>query len=202
MLLQRRGPAGREIPAVLLDGTAYDLRPLTVDIDGTFLAGGGVARVADAIAAGSLRPLPDQSVRVGAPLAAPTKIVCIGLNYRDHAAESGLAVPEEPVVFMKDPSTIVGPFDTSSIPKDSVKTDWEVELGVVIGRTARYLASPTTPRRALPATCSPTTCPSANSNLNAAANGTRARAARPSTRWARGCSRPMRLPIPRRWGCG
>ncbi|MDO9395814.1 MAG: fumarylacetoacetate hydrolase family protein, partial [Herbiconiux sp.] len=76
------------------------------------------------------------------PLAQPTKIVCIGLNYRDHADETGAAYPAEPVVFMKDPSTLAGANDTVPIPRHSVKTDWEVELGIVIGRTARYLDSP------------------------------------------------------------
>jgi 2-keto-4-pentenoate hydratase/2-oxohepta-3-ene-1,7-dioic acid hydratase in catechol pathway len=142
MQFQRRGPLGHEVPCILHEGQAYDLRSLTTDIDGTFLANGGPERAAAALAAGTLPILDDQDARVGAPIAAPTKIVCIGLNYRDHAAESGLPVPEEPVVFMKDPSTIVGPFDDVPIPKASTKTDWEVELGVVIGHTARYLPSP------------------------------------------------------------
>jgi len=79
-------------------------------------------------------------VRVGAPVARPGKVVCIGLNYSDHAAETGAAVPAEPVVFMKDPSTVIGPADEVLVPRGSVKTDWEVELGVVIGAPARYLA--------------------------------------------------------------
>lgn len=142
MHLQRRGPLGHEIPAVLKDGIAYDLRSVTRDIDGGFFESGGINRVAEALSAGSLQPLEDQDARVGAPIAQPTKIVCIGLNYRDHAAETGAAIPDEPVIFMKDPSTIVGAFDPVPIPKASVKTDWEVELGIVIGRTARYLDSP------------------------------------------------------------
>jgi 2-keto-4-pentenoate hydratase/2-oxohepta-3-ene-1,7-dioic acid hydratase in catechol pathway len=142
MKFQRRGPAGYEIPAVLVDGIAYDLSPVTADIDGRFLAGladGGLDRVRDSLA--SLTPLPDQDARLGAPLAQPAKIVCIGLNYRDHADETGAAYPAEPVVFMKDPTTIGGAHDTVPIPRGSVKTDWEVELGIVIGRTARYLDS-------------------------------------------------------------
>lgn len=78
-------------------------------------------------------------MRVGAPIAQPGKVVCIGLNYQDHAAETGAAVPSEPVVFMKDPSTVIGPEDEVLVPRGSKKTDWEVELGVVIGSTARYL---------------------------------------------------------------
>ncbi|MGD8194543.1 fumarylacetoacetate hydrolase family protein [Herbiconiux sp. P18] len=144
MKFQRRGPFGHEIPAVLVDGVAYDLSPVTADIDGEFLAGladGGRDRVAAAVASGALSPLPDQGSRLGAPVARPTKIVCIGLNYRDHADETGAAYPAEPVVFMKDPSTLGGAHDAVPIPRNSVKTDWEVELGIVIGRTARYLDS-------------------------------------------------------------
>ena len=80
-----------------------------------------------------------EGLRVGAPIARPGKVVCIGLNYRDHAQETGAQPPSEPVVFMKDPATVVGPYDTVFIPRGSTKTDWEVELGVVIGAEARYL---------------------------------------------------------------
>ncbi len=80
-------------------------------------------------------------VRLGAPIPRPGKVICIGLNYRDHAAEAGLPVPAEPVVFLKAANTVVGPFDEVMIPRGSQKTDWEVELGVVIARTARYLPS-------------------------------------------------------------
>ncbi|KND26647.1 fumarylacetoacetate hydrolase family protein, partial [Streptomyces stelliscabiei] len=83
-----------------------------------------------------------EGLRIGAPLARPGKIVCVGLNYRDHAAETGAAIPPRPVVFMKDPGTVVGPYDEVLVPRGSVKTDWEVELGVVVGRRARYLEDP------------------------------------------------------------
>ncbi|WGL50552.1 fumarylacetoacetate hydrolase family protein [Nocardioides sp. BP30] len=143
MHLARLGPRGSEIPTVVVDGTHLDLRPITADIGPTFLAGGGLQTVREAVAAGSLEPLANASeLRVGAALARPGKIVCIGLNYRDHAAETGAAIPPEPVVFMKDPATVVGPFDEVLIPRGSTKTDWEVELGVVVGTTARYLDSP------------------------------------------------------------
>ncbi len=138
----RYGSAGQEIPAVLDGDDAYDLRPLTADIDGAFLAGGGWERARAATAAGSLPRLDVDGLRVAAPIARPGKIVCIGLNYRDHAAETGAAIPDEPIVFMKDPTTLVGPYDDVLIPRGSTKTDWEVELGVVIGQTARYLDSP------------------------------------------------------------
>ncbi|MEV0425579.1 fumarylacetoacetate hydrolase family protein [Micromonospora sp. NPDC050495] len=143
MRLARLGPASREVPTIVLDGTPLDLRPITDDIGPAFLASGGLERTADAVAAGSLQPLHGAAdLRVGAPISRPGKIVCIGLNYRDHAAETGAAIPTEPVVFLKDPATVVGPFDTVLIPRGSTKTDWEVELGVLIGRTARYLDTP------------------------------------------------------------
>jgi 2-keto-4-pentenoate hydratase/2-oxohepta-3-ene-1,7-dioic acid hydratase in catechol pathway len=80
--------------------------------------------------------------RIGAPIPRPGKIVCIGLNYADHAAESGMEIPSEPIIFFKAPNTLVGPYDDVHLPRGSVKTDWEVELGVVIGAECRYLASP------------------------------------------------------------
>ncbi len=143
MQLMRLGPAGAERPAVRDDdGTVHDLAPLTPDIDGAFLASGGLRRVRAALQAGSLAPLDSGETRIGAPIARPGKIVCIGLNYRDHAAETGAAIPAEPVVFMKASNTMVGPQDDVPVPRGSTKTDWEVELGVVLGAPARYLDSP------------------------------------------------------------
>jgi 2-keto-4-pentenoate hydratase/2-oxohepta-3-ene-1,7-dioic acid hydratase in catechol pathway len=126
-----------------LDGESWDLRSLTADLDGAFLADGGLRRATVAHAARELAILEGaESLRIGPPVARPTKIVCIGLNYRDHAEETHAAIPAEPVVFMKDPSTMVGSNDDVLIPRRSVKTDWEVELAVVVGSTARYLDSP------------------------------------------------------------
>jgi 2-keto-4-pentenoate hydratase/2-oxohepta-3-ene-1,7-dioic acid hydratase in catechol pathway len=142
MNLARLGPVGAEFPVIQHDGASYDLRTLTADIDADFLADDGIGRARAALDAGSLERVADvDNLRVGAPIARPGKIVCIGLNYRDHAEETNAQIPGEPVVFMKDPSTLVGPFDDVLIPRNSVKTDWEVELGVVIGSTARYLES-------------------------------------------------------------
>ncbi|MFC8299009.1 fumarylacetoacetate hydrolase family protein [Micromonospora orduensis] len=139
----RLGPAGREIPVVQHDGTSYDLRTLTADLDGAFWSADGIARTRAALEGGDLAELPDAGVlRVGVPVARPNKIVCIGLNYRDHAAETGAPLPAEPVVFMKDPMTLVGPFDDVLIPRGSTQTDWEVELAVVVGTTIRYADSP------------------------------------------------------------
>jgi len=142
MQLTRLGAPGQERPAVIHGDVHFDLSALTPDIDGAFLASGGIARVRAALEASSLPALDSAGLRVGAPVARPGKIVCIGLNYSDHAEETGAPVPTEPVVFMKDPATMVGPFDDVMIPRASTKTDWEVELGVVIGATARYLDSP------------------------------------------------------------
>lgn len=143
MRFGRLGAIGAEVPAVLHEGDWYAVDSIATDIHGDFLATGGPARVATALEAGGLPLVPDAAgLRIGAPIARPNKIVCIGLNYSDHAAESGLAVPDEPVLFMKDPMTVVGPNDDVLVPRASTKTDWEVELAVVIGRTARYLASP------------------------------------------------------------
>jgi 2-keto-4-pentenoate hydratase/2-oxohepta-3-ene-1,7-dioic acid hydratase in catechol pathway len=143
MTLGRLGEPGGEIPVIRHEGRVYDLRPLTADIDGAFLSGDGIARARSAAAAGELSELDGAAdLRVAAPIARPGKVVCIGLNYHDHAEETGAAVPAEPVVFMKGPGTVVGPFDDVLIPRRSVKTDWEVELGVVIGTEARYLDSP------------------------------------------------------------
>ncbi|OMI33812.1 fumarylacetoacetate hydrolase family protein [Streptomyces sparsogenes] len=142
MKLLRVGPAGAERPAVLDEtGTPRDLSGLVEDIDGTLLADeAALARIREAAASGEL-PALDAGSRIGPPLGRIGKIVCIGLNYHDHATETGAAIPEEPILFMKAPDTVVGPDDTVLVPRGSVKTDWEVELAVVIGRTARYLES-------------------------------------------------------------
>ncbi|MFD8281338.1 fumarylacetoacetate hydrolase family protein [Streptomyces solisilvae] len=146
MKLLRVGPVGAERPALLdQNGTLRDLSALVPDIDGALLADEvALARVREAAAAEGDDALPaieDGGVRIGPPLGRIGKIVCIGLNYHGHAAETGAAIPEEPIVFMKAPDTVVGPDDTVLVPRGSVKTDWEVELAIVIGRTARYLDS-------------------------------------------------------------
>ncbi|WP_431976557.1 fumarylacetoacetate hydrolase family protein [Micromonospora haikouensis] len=139
MKFMRIGPVGAERP-VLFDGTDhFDLSGVTADIDAAFLAGDPVARVR---AAGPLPRLDVTGERVGAPVARPGAVLCIGQNYAAHAAESGVAPPERPILFHKSPNTVVGPYDRVLIPRGSTKTDWEVELAVVIGRPARYLDSP------------------------------------------------------------
>jgi 2,4-diketo-3-deoxy-L-fuconate hydrolase len=143
MRIARLGDAGAEVPAVIADGITYDLSPVTADIDADFLAGGGISRARDSLNQGRLRPLAEaDSLRVGAPVAKPGAVLCIGQNYAAHAAESGDAPPEMPVLFFKHPNTVVGPYDDVRIPQGATKVDWEVELAVVIGKRARYLASP------------------------------------------------------------
>ncbi|WP_371499127.1 fumarylacetoacetate hydrolase family protein [Kitasatospora sp. NBC_00374] len=142
MKLLRVGPAGAERPVVLgRDGAAYDLSGRTADIDGAFLSGLDRAGLDAAVEAGELPRTDIGGQRIGAPVARPGKVVGIGLNYRDHAAEAGAQLPEEPVVFLKPSNTVVGPEDEVLVPRGSEKTDYEVELAVVIGRTARYLES-------------------------------------------------------------
>ncbi|MEU0130529.1 fumarylacetoacetate hydrolase family protein [Streptomyces sp. NPDC006289] len=144
MKLLRVGTAGAERPALLdRDGTLRDLSGLVTDIDGELLAdASALARVREAARTPEvLPPLDAAGLRVGPPVGRIGKIVCIGLNYHDHAAETGAAIPDEPILFFKAPDTVVGPEDTVLVPRGSRKTDWEVELAVVIGRTARYLDS-------------------------------------------------------------
>lgn len=144
MKLLRVGAVGAECPALLDEsGVLRDLTGVVPDIDGALLSdAAAMDRVRAAAAApGELPALDADGLRTGPPLAGIGKVVCIGLNYHDHARETGGAIPEEPILFMKAPDTVVGPYDTVLVPRGSEKTDWEVELAVVIGRTARYLGS-------------------------------------------------------------
>ena len=139
MKLMRIGPVGGERPAILLaDGTRRDLSTVIDDVRGDVLTPEGLARIAAADTA-SLPEIGDGE-RIGAPIARPGKIICVGLNYADHAEESGLDVPKEPILFSKATTSFSGPTDDIRIPEGSAKTDWEVELGIVIGRTARKVA--------------------------------------------------------------
>ena len=139
MKLLRHGPAGAERPGLLhSDGTLRDLSGVVADIGGDVLSDAGLAKLR-ALDAGAL-PVVAAGTRLGACVAGTGKFICIGLNYADHAAESGMAVPPEPVVFMKATSAICGPDDPIIIPRTSVKTDWEVELAVIIGTKAKYVS--------------------------------------------------------------
>jgi 2-keto-4-pentenoate hydratase/2-oxohepta-3-ene-1,7-dioic acid hydratase in catechol pathway len=141
MKLIRIGEAGREKPAVLVDGKTLDVSAHVKDFDGAFFEGGGLERLKGIVAKGGLPAVDTTGKRIGAPVARPWKVIGIGLNYADHAKESGMPIPPEPVLFMKASNAVVGPYDTVLIPRGSQKTDWEVELGVVIGKTARYIDS-------------------------------------------------------------
>ena len=139
MKLLRHGPVGSEKPGLLdNDGGIRDLSDVIDDISGAALSDEGLAKLR-AIDPASLPPVNAES-RLGACVGHVGKFVCIGLNYADHAAESGMELPLEPVIFFKATSAIVGPNDTVEIPRGSVKTDWEVELGVVIGKEAKYVS--------------------------------------------------------------
>lgn len=144
MYLMRIGAPGAEKPVARVDDETYvDLSDVVVDFDEAFFGSGGVDRVrpvvAERAAAGRVSRFAGE--RIGAPIARPHQILCIGLNYRDHAAESGMPVPDEPILFTKSPNTLIGPNDDVRIPRGSTRTDWEVELGIVIGRRTGYLDS-------------------------------------------------------------
>ncbi len=139
MKLLRHGPVGAERPGMLAaDGTIRDLAGVVADIGGSALLPEGLARLA-AIDPASL-PEVDPATRLGPCVAGTGKFICIGLNFADHAEESGMQVPPEPIIFMKASSAICGPNDDILIPRGSEKTDWEVELGVVIGKPAKYVS--------------------------------------------------------------
>lgn len=144
MRLARLGPAGSEKPGVVLDDDRFvDLSDVVHDFDEAFFGSGGLATLPPLVAERADRAEPIAGRRFGAPIARPHQILCVGLNYRDHAAETGQAVPDEPILFSKAPNTLVGPDDDVLIPRGSEKTDWEVELGIVIGSRSSYLADET-----------------------------------------------------------
>ena len=144
MHLMRIGAVGAERPIVRIDDANYvDVSDIVRDFDEEFFGSGGIARiagtVAERIASGDVKAFAGE--RIGAPFARPHQILCIGLNYSDHAAETGQQVPDEPIVFTKSPNTLIGPNDDVRIPRGSTKSDWEVELGIVIGTRTSYLDS-------------------------------------------------------------
>ncbi|HEX6273895.1 MAG TPA: fumarylacetoacetate hydrolase family protein [Polyangiaceae bacterium] len=154
MKLIRFGALGREKPGVLVDGVRRDVSAKFRDWDRDFFEGDGLAELG-AVVRGGVSGFPEvaEGERWGACIARPGKVLCIGLNYRDHAREQGLELPKEPVLFMKATNTVVGPYDDVLIPRKSKKTDYEVELGVVIGKRARYLDSPEQARACVAGYC-------------------------------------------------
>jgi 2-keto-4-pentenoate hydratase/2-oxohepta-3-ene-1,7-dioic acid hydratase in catechol pathway len=143
MKLVRFGPSGAERPGVLVDDeTVIDASSVVRDFDSAFFASHGIERLREAVDGGSLPTQSASDERLGSPIARPPSVLCIGLNYRDHAAEAGMPIPAEPIIFGKKSNTVVGPDDDVLIPRGSERTDFEVELGLVIGSEARYLSDP------------------------------------------------------------
>ena len=141
MKLIRFGGPGKEKPGVLLnDGTRVDASSFGSDYDEAFFGNGGLAALSRWLeGSGSAAPRVAPSIRLGPPICRPSKIVCIGLNFRDHAAESGMEIPQEPVIFLKATTSLVGPNDPVVIPRNAAKVDWEVELAVILGKKASYV---------------------------------------------------------------
>ena len=139
MKLIRFGKEGQERPGIHLDGKNYDLSAFVKDYDENFFEQNGLQKLVGIVNEEKL-PLVEDGQRIGSPIARPSKILCIGLNYAKHAKETGAAIPTEPILFIKSTSSLTGPFDNIIIPKNSEKTDWEVELGVVIGKKASYVS--------------------------------------------------------------
>ncbi len=154
MKLVRVGEFGRERAALLGPQDEIFQLPYSIgDVDATFWRSGRLDELIEMVHANSLRVDVREPVRFGAPIAKPEKVICIGLNYRRHAEETGSVIPDEPIVFMKAPNCVIGPSDQILIPRGSTKTDWEIELGVVIGRQSRYLESLEEARGAIAGYC-------------------------------------------------
>lgn len=154
MKLLRVREAGSKRAALLSEtGQLVRLPAGLGDIDADFWRRGGLDEVRHLVEKGALNEKVKDSATLRAPIARPGKVICIGLNYRDHATETGSPIPDEPIIFMKAPDCVVGPDDEILIPRGSTKTDWEIELGVVIGRQARYLASPDEARAVIGGYC-------------------------------------------------
>lgn len=138
MKLIKHGEPGQEKPGILKNGTYYDVSHLVDDYDEKFFAGNALKALKGKVQSADLKEV-DPNTRLGSPIARPSKIICIGLNYKDHAEETGADLPKEPIIFFKATSSMVGPNDDLIIPKNSEQTDWEVEFGVVIGKEASYV---------------------------------------------------------------
>lgn len=138
MKLIRFGEAGKEKPGVIIDEIRYDVSSFVHDFNEEFFSDRGIEKLRKIIAGNHLKGV-DSNIRLGAPVYKPSKIICIGLNYAKHAQETNATPPKEPILFFKSSTSVSGPNDNIVIPKDSVKTDWEVELAVVIGKRASYV---------------------------------------------------------------
>ena len=141
MKLIRFGELGKEKPGIVINEQMYDMSSLTEDYNENFFGSGGLKKL-EALLKKDTENLPQipNGSRLGSPIARPSKIVCIGLNYADHARETNATIPSEPVIFLKATSSLCGPYDDIVVPKDSVKTDWEVELAIIMDRKASYVS--------------------------------------------------------------
>lgn len=139
MQLVRIGEFEKEKPALLIDGKYFDVSDFVIDYNEAFFAGDGLTKLAQILATNDL-PEIKEPARIGSCVARPSKIICVGLNYADHARETGAEIPQEPILFFKSTTALCGPFDDVIIPKGSTKTDWEVELAIVIGKKAQYVS--------------------------------------------------------------
>lgn len=206
MKLMRLGPPGQERPAAAAGPGRYvDLSDVVVDINADLLGSPERLEVAAAAArqrieAGMTHDLAD--TRIGAPVARPHQILCIGLNYADHAAESGMDIPTEPIVFTKAPNTLIGPNDDVITPRGSTKTDWEVELAIIIGARCSYLDTVDQAADHIAGYAVANDVSERASSSIAAVNGARASPRQPSTPWAPGWSLPRRSTTSPTWDCG
>ena len=139
MKLIRFGQEGHEKPGIIINDTWYDVSGIVADYNEAFFANNDIKKIQEAVAAGVSLPVVDPAIRLGSVVARPSKIICIGLNYVDHCLETNAPIPTEPVLFFKSTTALCGPNDDVVIPKNSVKTDWEVELAFVIGKKASYV---------------------------------------------------------------
>jgi len=139
MKLIRFGNEGHEKPGIIVNDTWYDVSGVVTDYNEAFFSNNDIKKLQDAVAAGTSFPVVEPTTRLGSVVARPSKIVCIGLNYVDHCLETNAPIPTEPVLFFKSTTALCGPNDNVVIPKNSVKTDWEVELAFVIGKKASYV---------------------------------------------------------------
>ena len=140
MKLIRFGEAGKEKPGLLINDKRIDVSSIVADYNESFFENNGIEKLQEAIKNSTSFPEVSNEIRLGSPVARPSKIICIGLNYVDHCEETGAAIPAEPIIFFKSTTSLCGPDDNLVIPKGSEKTDWEVELAFVVGKKASYVS--------------------------------------------------------------
>ncbi|PKB16447.1 fumarylacetoacetate hydrolase family protein [Flavobacterium sp. 5] len=140
MKLIRFGEAGKEKPGLLINDKRIDVSSIVADYNESFFENNGIEKLQEALKNNTSFPEVSNEVRLGSPVARPSKLICIGLNYVDHCEETGAAIPAEPIIFFKSTTSLCGPDDNLIIPKDSQKTDWEVELAFVVGKKASYVS--------------------------------------------------------------